>query len=86
MRAQIFILWVPVGLIAGGLAGFVMRPRGYGPIVDVGLGLAGSLVGSLLFLVLEGSSEGGWRTLCGGAFLGAVSVIVGQRYWYARPK
>jgi uncharacterized membrane protein YeaQ/YmgE (transglycosylase-associated protein family) len=86
MRAQIFILWVPVGLIAGGLAGFVMRPRGYGLIVDVGLGLAGSLLGSLLFFVLEGAGEAEWLMLCGGALLGAVSVIVGQRYWHARPK
>ena len=86
MRLQVFVLWVPVGLIAGGLAGFVMRARGYGLIADVALGLAGSLIGTLLFFVLESVPEAGRLMLCGGAFLGAASAIVGQRYWYARAR
>jgi uncharacterized membrane protein YeaQ/YmgE (transglycosylase-associated protein family) len=84
MRLQFFMLWVPMGLLAGGLAPFVMRARGYGLIADVVLGLAGSLIGTLLFFVLESSPEAGWLVLCVGAFLGAASAIVGQRYWYAR--
>ena len=83
MQRQLFLLWIPVGLIAGGLGVFVMRARGYGLIADVLLGLAGSLIASLLFIALESSPEEGWLTLAIGAFLGAASVIVGQRWWYA---
>jgi uncharacterized membrane protein YeaQ/YmgE (transglycosylase-associated protein family) len=83
MPLQIFLVWVPVGLIVGGLAGRVLRAGGYGLMVDVALGLAGSLIGSLLFLTFETSPEAEWLTMCVGTFVGAVSVIAGQRWWYA---
>jgi uncharacterized membrane protein YeaQ/YmgE (transglycosylase-associated protein family) len=83
MPRQLFLLWIPVGLLAGGLGVFVMRARRYGLIADVVLGLAGSFIGSLLFFALESAPEEGWLTLSIGAFLGAASVIVGQRWWYA---
>lgn len=83
MQRQFFFLWIPMGLIAGALGAFVLKDRGFGLIADVVLGLVGSLIASLLFLAIERSPEDGSITLCIGAFLGAVSVIVGQRYWYA---
>lgn len=83
MHRQLFFLWLPMGLIAGGLGGFVMSGRGFGLIADLALGLAGSLIGSVLFLAFERSPDNGSLTLCIGAFLGAASVIVGQRWWYA---
>jgi uncharacterized membrane protein YeaQ/YmgE (transglycosylase-associated protein family) len=83
MKFSIFMIWVPVGLIAGGLAGLVMRTGGYGLIADLALGLAGSLIGGLLFLAFEPSLEVGWPTVCVGTFVGAASVIAGQRWWCA---
>lgn len=83
MSRQLVLLWIPMGLIAGGLGTFVMRTRGFGLIADVVLGLAGGLMASLLFFALESSPEEGWLTLGIGTFLGATSVIVGQRCWYA---
>ena len=42
------IWWIIVGLIAGWAAGKIMKGRGYGPIVDIALGIAGAqLVGVL---------------------------------------
>lgn len=38
-----------VGLIAGWLAGQVMRGGGYGVLIDILLGLVGGLVGGWLF-------------------------------------
>ena len=84
MQRQLVLLWIPVGLIAGGLGVFVMRGRGFGLIADVVLGLSGSLIGSVLFFAFARSPEDGSITLCTGAFLGAASVIVGQRWWCAR--
>ena len=83
MKFPIFMIWVPAGLIVGGLAGWLMRTGGYGLIVDLVLGLAGSLIGGLLFLAFETSLEVGWPTACVGTFVGAASVIAGQRWWYA---
>ena len=38
-----------VGLIAGWLAGKMMRGYGYGAVTDIVLGLVGGLVGTILF-------------------------------------
>jgi uncharacterized membrane protein YeaQ/YmgE (transglycosylase-associated protein family) len=41
------------GLIAGWLAGKVMRGSGYGIVMDLALGLVGAVVGNWLFRQLE---------------------------------
>ena len=38
-----------VGLIAGWLAGKLMRGYGYGALADIALGLVGGILGSILF-------------------------------------
>lgn len=49
------IVWIIVGLIGGGLAGFVMKweRRGFGVVRNLGLGLAGAIVGGVLFQSLK---------------------------------
>ena len=41
-----FITWIVVGLIAGWLAGQVMKGGGYGVIVDIILGILGGVLGA----------------------------------------
>jgi uncharacterized membrane protein YeaQ/YmgE (transglycosylase-associated protein family) len=41
-----------VGLIAGWLAGKLMRGCGYGAVADILLGLVGGIVGSIIFGVV----------------------------------
>ena len=55
-----------VGLIAGWLAGQVMKGGGYGVIVDIVLGILGGIVGGWLFGML-----GIWP---GGGIIGAIVV------------
>ncbi len=43
---------IVVGLIAGWLAGQVMRGAGYGVVVDIVLGILGSILGGWLFGLL----------------------------------
>ena len=52
--AQI-ITWVIVGLLAGSLAGLVIKRerRGFGLLANLGLGLAGALIGGVLFRLLN---------------------------------
>lgn len=84
MHFGIFAMWVLVGLVAGWLAGFVIKDGGYGLAGDLFLGLFGSMGGSLIFWALEVSPEAGLLALVVVAFLGAAIVLVAQRkIWYA---
>ena len=68
------VAWIVVGLVAGWLAGRVMRGRGYGIVGDLIVGLLGALVGGFLAgLIIQGSVG-----LIGSiivAFLGAVVLL-----------
>ena len=49
-----FITWIVIGLVAGWLAGKIMKGSGYGILGDIVLGLVGSVVGGFvvgLFMV-----------------------------------
>src|ERR687883_1156322 len=48
------IAWIVLGLIAGWLAGMVMRGGGYGILGDIVLGVLGALIGGFLTGVLLG--------------------------------
>ena len=82
MTPGMFVMCVVVGLIAGYLAGYVMKEGGYGPIGDLSLGVIGSLVGSGLFLFLGVSPDAGVVALVLVAFIGATALIFAQhRFW-----
>ena len=80
MNLEIFGI---VGLIAGWLAGRVMKAGGYGLLWDLILGLGGSLVGSWLFRALRIAPDAGWFAMIVVAFVGAAIVVVAQRKVYA---
>jgi uncharacterized membrane protein YeaQ/YmgE (transglycosylase-associated protein family) len=83
MEFGMFVSWVVVGLLAGWLAGIVMKGGGYGLIGDLGLGLVGSVVGGWIFRALGVSAGGGLLPTVFVAFVGAVIVIVAQRKVWA---
>ena len=48
-----YLLWqIAIGILAGWLAGKIMRGRGYGIIVDLLLGIVGSIIGAFVFGLL----------------------------------
>lgn len=60
--------WLIVGLLAGAIAGTLVRGRGYGCLVDVVVGIVGSFVGGILVgFFLPGTAFG---------FLGSLVVAV----------
>ena len=83
MEFGMFVSWVLVGLLAGWLAGFVMKDGGYGPIGDLVLGLVGSVVGGWIFWALGVSAGGGLFPTVFVALAGAVIVLVAQRKVWA---
>ncbi len=48
------LAWIIVGLIAGWLAGLVMRGGGYGVVGDIIVGIVGALIGGFLASALFG--------------------------------
>jgi uncharacterized membrane protein YeaQ/YmgE (transglycosylase-associated protein family) len=70
-----FVAWIIVGLIAGWLAGQVMKGGGYGVLVDIILGLLGGLLGGWLFGQLGIWSGGGMVGSIIVAFIGAVILV-----------
>jgi uncharacterized membrane protein YeaQ/YmgE (transglycosylase-associated protein family) len=48
------IAWIVLGLIAGWLAGLIMRGSGYGIIGDIVLGILGALIGGWVTGLLLG--------------------------------
>ncbi len=71
----VFVWWIIVGLIAGWLAGKIMRGSGYGVIGDILLGIIGAIVGSWLLGFLHIGLRGGFLTTVLVATLGAVVLV-----------
>ncbi len=71
------LAWLVVGLIAGWLAGMVMKGSGYGLIGDIVVGILGALLGGFLASVVFGSSFLSGINLATilVAFIGAVVLI-----------
>ena len=70
------LAWLIVGLIAGWLAGVVVKGGGFGVIGDIVVGIIGAFIGGF---VLSALGIGGGAGLLGSivvAFIGAVILIV----------
>ena len=63
-----------IGLIAGWIAGKVMRGRGYGIIADIALGLIGAIIGNWVFSRL-GIAASGHLGFLAMATVGAVLLV-----------
>ena len=82
MALDMFVMWVVAGLIAGYVAGHVMKEGGYGLAVDLILGVVGSMVGGWLFSVSRISPDAGLAALTIIAFIAGIAMIFAQhRLW-----
>jgi uncharacterized membrane protein YeaQ/YmgE (transglycosylase-associated protein family) len=70
-----FLAWIVVGLIAGWLAGQVMKGGGYGVLADIILGILGGLLGGWLFGQMGIWPAGGMVGSIIVAFIGAVILV-----------
>ena len=80
------IVWIVLGLVAGWLAGQVMKGGGYGVVGDIVLGIVGALVGGFLTgLVLGRDMVSGFNIeSIVVAFIGAVILIAVSRTFTGR--
>jgi uncharacterized membrane protein YeaQ/YmgE (transglycosylase-associated protein family) len=55
----VYLIWqIVIGILAGFLAGKIMRGRGYGILMDLLLGIVGSMLGGAVFGLLGLYSSG----------------------------
>jgi uncharacterized membrane protein YeaQ/YmgE (transglycosylase-associated protein family) len=70
-----FIWFIIVGLIAGWLAGVIMKGGGYGVVGDIIVGIVGALIGGWLFSTMGVSTGGGLLGSIIVALIGAIILI-----------
>jgi uncharacterized membrane protein YeaQ/YmgE (transglycosylase-associated protein family) len=72
----VYLIWqIVIGILAGFLAGKIMRGRGYGLLIDLLLGIVGSILGGTVFGLLGLHSSGIVGQLVV-ATVGAILLIV----------
>ena len=76
--------WMLIGLIAGAVAGRVVRGRGYGCIVDILVGIAGAFIGGALLGGFIQGTAGFWESLVVAligaiVLLAALNLVAGRR-------
>jgi uncharacterized membrane protein YeaQ/YmgE (transglycosylase-associated protein family) len=52
--------WIVVGLVAGWATGKIMRGRGFGPLMDIVVGIVGALIGGWIMSALGFARNGGF--------------------------
>lgn len=78
-----WVAWIFAGLIAGWLAGLMMRGEGYGFFGDTILGLIGALVGGFVTGLFVEGTAGFWGTVVV-AFIGACILVAISRMFTGR--
>lgn len=70
-----FIWFIIVGLVAGWLAGVIMKGGGFGVVGDIVVGIIGALIGGWLFSTMGVSAGGGLLGAIIVALIGAIILI-----------
>ncbi len=69
-----FLSWIIVGLITGWLTGKLVREGGYGPILNIVMGVAGAVAGGFIARITSSPNYGGLAYTSLAAMLGAAVV------------
>ncbi len=74
------LAWIVLGLLAGWIAGLIMRGGGYGVVGDIVLGILGALIGGWITSALLGVDVSGFNvTSLIVAIFGAIVLIAISR-------
>lgn len=79
-----FLYFLLIGLLAGWIAGLILKGRGFGVLGDIVIGCIGSLLGGFLFDLL-GVHVGGLLGSLVCAILGALAFIYLVRFLQRNP-
>ena len=70
------IWWIIVGLIAGFITGKLMQGSGFGPLMDIVVGIAGAVLGGFIMRSLGYAGQGGLLYTIIVAIVGAVILTL----------
>ncbi len=84
-----FVSWIIAGLVIGWSAGKILKGNGYGPLMDIGVGICAAVAGVLL---VQPTDLGGYRgtilttlvATIGAVLLTLLAGLVNGRRLYAR--
>lgn len=84
-----FLSWIIIGLVAGWSAGKILKGNGYGPLMDIVLGIGGAVAGGFL---MRSAGLSGYRgmiyttlvAIVGAVLLTLLVDFVNGRRFYAR--
>jgi uncharacterized membrane protein YeaQ/YmgE (transglycosylase-associated protein family) len=84
-----FVVWIITGLVIGWSAGKILKGNGYGPLMDIAMGICGAVAGGLL---VQPAGVGSYRgtilttlvAMIGAALLTLFAGFVTGRRVYAR--
>ena len=84
-----FLSWIIVGLVAGWSAGKILKGNGYGPLMDIVMGICGAVAGGFLarsvgFSGYRGATFTTLVAIIGAALLALLAGFVNGRRLYAR--
>lgn len=69
------VWWIIVGLIAGWATGRIMRGSGYGPLMDILLGIVGAVIGGWIVSAVGFAGGGGMIYTIIVAIIGACLLV-----------
>lgn len=69
------IAWIFVGLLAGWIAGSLIRGAGFGCLGNIGIGIVGAFLGGLIFSAIGYEGSAGFLGSVAVATLGAVTLL-----------
>lgn len=83
------ISWITVGLVVGWLSGRALKGYGYGPLMDIAMGICGAVAGGLLMQSAGIAGRNGTIAtvlvaIVGAALVTLVAGFVNGRRLYAR--
>jgi uncharacterized membrane protein YeaQ/YmgE (transglycosylase-associated protein family) len=78
--------WIVIGLVTGWLTGKLVVGNGYGPIVDIAMGIAGAIAGGFIMRLASSPAHGGLAYTSLAALLGAAILTATTAYSNGRKR
>jgi uncharacterized membrane protein YeaQ/YmgE (transglycosylase-associated protein family) len=72
VSSHTLLVWILIGLVAGYITGKLMRGAGFGPIMDIVVGIIGAVIGGFIMIHLGYAGSGGFFYTVFVAVIGAV--------------
>ena len=81
-----FLAWIVIGLVTGWLTGKLLIGNGYGPILDIVMGIAGAIGGGFIMRLASSPAHGGLAYTSLAALMGAAILTATTAYANGRKR